>query len=352
MGLLEQTVNEIRPPDAAAAAKAKERLDQLTLPHSALGRLMDLAMELSAMTGTVPPPVARKVIVTMAGDHGVVEEGVSKYPQEVTAQMIYNFTRGGAGVNALSRLTGADVVVVDMGVKADLSALGGKIVHKKVAAGTANIARGPAMSRAQAVQSVEAGIGVALSLAGRADVFGTGDMGIGNTTPSSAIIACLTGKGPEVVTGRGTGIDDGQLRHKVGVVNRILEVNRPDAGDGLDTLAKVGGFEIGGIAGLILGAAARRKPVLVDGFISTAGALIAAALCPAAKGYMIASHLSVEPGHVAMLDALGKRALLDMNMRLGEGSGAALAMCVVDAAARVVTDVATFGEAAVSGADK
>ncbi|VAX25869.1 Nicotinate-nucleotide--dimethylbenzimidazole phosphoribosyltransferase [hydrothermal vent metagenome] len=352
MKLLNDTIQKITKTDDAARASAKKRLDQLTMPHWALGRLMDLAMDLAAITGQSPPPVARKTIVTMAADHGVTEEGVSLYPQEVTAQMVYNFVNGGAGVNALSGLTNAKVIVVDMGVKADLGPLEEKIMHKKIRAGSGNIGNGPAMTKEEAIRSVEAGIEVAQELASSTDVFGTGDMGIGNTTPSSAIIAAITGVRPEEITGRGTGIDDDQLSRKVGIVKRALEVNQVDKDDGLDVLAKVGGFEIGGIAGLILGAASMNRPALVDGFISTAGALVAATIAPLAKDYMIASHLSVEPGHSAMLGALGKRAYLDMNMRLGEGTGSALAMVLVEAASKVLTEIATFEEAAVSQSDK
>ncbi|MDH4183665.1 MAG: nicotinate-nucleotide--dimethylbenzimidazole phosphoribosyltransferase [Nitrospinota bacterium] len=352
MGLLEKTVNSIPAMDETARAAAKARLEKLTMPHWALGRLMDLAAELAAMTGKNPPPVARKTIVTMAGDHGVTESGVSQYPQAVTMQMVYNFVNGGAGVNALSGLTGASVVVVDMGVNADLSALGGKIIHKKVGMGTKNIAKGPAMSRDEAIRSIEAGIEVAQSLADKTDVFGVGEMGIGNTTPASAIVSAVTGKDPALLTGRGTGIDDQRLTLKIDVVKQILELNKPNTADGLDLLMKVGGFEIGGMAGVMIGAAALRKPVLVDGFISTAGAILASLIAPASKNFMIAAHESVEPGHQAMLGWLGKRAYLDMNMRLGEGTGAALAMCLVDAASNVLTKVATFEEAAVSSQDK
>ena len=353
MGLLEETIRGISPQDAAARARAKARLEQLTMPHWALGRVMDLAVDLAGMTGAVPPPVARKAIVTMAGDHGVVAEGVSKYPQEVTSQMVLNFVRGGAGINALARLAGAKVVVVDMGVAGDLSELArsGKIVSQRIAAGTANMAVGPAMSREQAIRSVEAGIQIVADLAGGVDVFGTGDMGIGNTTPSAAIVAAITGRPVAEVTGRGTGIDDRQLAHKVRVIERALKVNRPNPKDGLDVLAKVGGFEIGGIAGVILGSAARRKPVVVDGFISTAGALIAQALAPKSVEYVVAAHRSVEDGHRAMQQHLGKEPLLDLGMRLGEGTGAALAMNLIDAAVRILTEVATFDEAAVSKAD-
>ena len=322
------------------------------MPHWALGRLMDLAMDLAGMTRSLRPVVARKAIVTMAGDHGVAAEGVSKYPQEVTGQMVHGFAAGLAGINAMARLAGARVVVVDMGVAADLSPLvaEGKILSKRIAPGTANIAVGPAMSRQQAVRAVEAGIELVGQLADEVDLFGAGDMGIANTTPSTAVLAALTGASPADITGRGTGIDDAQLARKIAVVQQAIQVNRPDPRDGLDVLAKVGGFEIGGIAGVVLGAAARRRPVVVDGFIATAGAMIARALCPAVADYVIAAHRSVEPGHRAMQQFLGKEPLLDLSLRLGEGTGAALAMHMVEAAQRILTEMATFDEAHVSKA--
>jgi nicotinate-nucleotide--dimethylbenzimidazole phosphoribosyltransferase len=352
MSLIKTTIDNISSPNDQAREKAKARLDQLTMPHWALGRLMDLAVEMAGMTGQSPPPVERKTIVTMAGDHKVTEEGVSLYPAEVTPQMIGNFVNGGAGVNALSSLTGARVVVVDMGVNADLSGMGDRIIHKKIGMGAANIAKGPAMSREDAEKSIEAGIEIAADLSNSTDVFGTGDMGIGNTTPSAAIIAAITKSDPADITGRGTGLDDDQLKHKIEVIRTILKVNKPDLNDGVDILAKLGGFEIGGIAGMILGAASMRKPILIDGFISTAAALIAKTIEPKSQDYMISSHLSVEPGHSAMLKALGKTPLLEMDMRLGEGTGSALAFCLVDAAVKVLTKVATFEEATVSQANK
>jgi nicotinate-nucleotide--dimethylbenzimidazole phosphoribosyltransferase len=314
---------------------------------------MDLAVDLAGITRSLHPPVACKTIITMAGDHGVAAEGVSKYPQEVTGQMVYGFAAGLAGISVLGRLAGAKLLVVDMGVAADLSPLvkAGKILSKKVAPGTANIAKGPAMTRQQAIQAVEAGIEVVDSLADRVDVFGAGDMGIANTTPSTAVVAVLGGESVASVTGRGTGIDDRQLSRKIAVVETALAVNRPDASDGLDVLAKVGGFEIGGIAGLILGAAARHKPIVIDGFIATAGAMIANAICPVATQYVIAAHRSAEQGHRAMQKHLGKEPLLDLNLRLGEGTGAALAMNLVDAAQRILTEIATFDEAHVSKAN-
>ena len=353
MSLLDATLAKIVPQDAAWRDKAKQRLDQLIMPHWALGRLMDLAVDLAGVTRSMTPPVARKTIVTMAGDHGVAAEGVSKYPQEVTPQMVFGFVGGMAGISALSRLVGARVVVVDMGVAADLGELvkAGKIIDKKVAMGTATIAVGPAMSQSQAVQAVEAGIEIVEQLADTTDVFGTGDMGIANTTPSTAVVAALTRLPVAEVTGRGTGIDDEQLARKIAVVEKALVVNRPDPLDALDVLAKVGGFEIGGIAGVVLGAAARKKPVVVDGFISTAGAMLAHALCPAAGQYIIAAHRSAEHGHRVMHARLGKEPLLDLGLRLGEGTGAALAMNLVEAAQRILTEVATFDEAHVSKAE-
>jgi nicotinate-nucleotide--dimethylbenzimidazole phosphoribosyltransferase len=354
MTLLTETIQAITPQDQAWRAKAKARLDQLTMPHWALGRLMDLALDLAGMTRSLTPKVSRKAVVVMAGDHGVVAEGISKFPQEVTPQMVGNFVNGGAGINALASQAGARVVVVDLGVAGDLSALvrSGRILDRKIAPGTANLAAGPAMSRTQAMAALEAGIGVANDLAAEIDLFGTGDMGIGNTTPSAAIVSTLTGASVDKVTGRGTGLDNAQLDHKISVIKKGLSLNRPDPTDGLDVLAKVGGFEIGGLAGLILGAAAQRKPVLIDGFISTAGALIAHALAPACRDYLIAAHRSVEPGHKIMHQHLGLEPLLDLNLRLGEGTGAALAMNVVAAARAVLTEVATFEEAMVATADK
>jgi nicotinate-nucleotide--dimethylbenzimidazole phosphoribosyltransferase len=354
MTLLDETIRQISPQDSDARARAKERLDQLTMPHWALGRLMDLAIDLAGITGSVKPPMERRVVITMAGDHGVVAEGVSKYPQEVTCQMVYNFVNGGAGINALARVAAAKVQVIDMGVAGDLSDLANKglIISKRIGPGTRNMAQGPAMSRDEAVRCVEAGIQVALQLGDTMDLFGTGDMGIGNTTPSSAIVAAISGRPVAEVTGRGTGIDDGQFEHKVAVVEKCLEVNKPDPKDALDVLVKVGGYEIGGIAGLILGAASIRKPVLIDGFISTAGALIAQGLAPLSVEYMIAAHRSVEQGHRIALDHLKKQPLLDLDLRLGEGTGAAIAMTLVEAAVRILTEVATFEEAAVSTADK
>jgi len=352
MSLLTEALQAIKPQDAAVRAQAKERLDQLTMPHWALGRLMDMALDLAGQTATIAPDVKRKAIVVMAGDHGVVAEGVSKFPQNVTWQMVANFVGKGAGINALAAQAGADVVVVDMGVISGLDemAKAGAILSYPVAKGTANIAKGPAMSREQAIQAIETGIQIArqLILEKGCSVLGVGEMGIGNTTPSSAIIAALTSRPVWEVTGTGTGLNDAEREHKVQVIEKALRVNAVDPTDGLDVLSKVGGFEIGGIAGIILGAASLQKPVMIDGLITTAGALIAQSLCPTAVEYMFAAHKSVERGHIIALERLGKKPLLDLDFRLGEGTGAALAMNLIEAAVAVLTKVKTFEEAMVS----
>lgn len=352
MGLrLEDVVEGIVPVSPEWREKARERLDNLAIPIGSLGQLLDLAEQLAAIKETLKPSVKKKVIVTMAGDHGVVEEGVSTCPQEVTPQMVYNFVAGGAGINALAGVAGARVVVVDMGVARDLDDLVAEknIISCKVGYGTRNMTEGPAMTRRQAVQALEAGINIAGSLAEEGiELLGTGDMGIGNTTPSSAILAALSGLPVREATGRGTGISDEVLEHKIRVIQQALVVNTPDPADPVDVLAKVGGFEIGGIAGVILGAAYHRVPVVVDGFISTAGALLAQRLAPQAVDYMIAAHCSLEYAHKYMLAELGLKPLLNLNMRLGEGTGAALAMCIVEGAAAVIGKMMTFEECGVA----
>ena len=342
------TIGAIRALDAEAMAKARARQDQLTKPRGSLGRLEELSVRMAGIRREAMPHFQHKVIVTMAGDHGVVAEGVSAYPQEVTAQMVHNFLQGGAGISVLANHIGARVVVVDMGVAATLESCPG-LVSKRVALGTGNMAKGPAMSRQQALQAIQAGIEVVEEeLRKGLDIVGTGDMGIGNTTPSSAICAVMTGEPVRLVTGRGTGVDDAQLLHKTEVIEESLAVNRPDARDPLDVLSKVGGFEIGGLAGVMLGAAAHRVPVVIDGFISGAAALIATGLCPQLRDYLIASHVSVEPGHRAILRHMGLRPLLDLDMRLGEGTGAALGISLAEASVKLLAEMATFGEAGVS----
>lgn len=349
---LEQVLAGIEPASQKWQLKAKSRLINLAVPQGSLGELLRLAEQLAAIKKTLKPSVKTKVVVTMAGDHGVVAEGVSACPQEVTPQMVANFVRGGAAINVLSKVAGARVLVVDMGVNANIEEFVQKsqVISRKVGYGTQNMAIGPAMSRQQAQNAVEAGINVVKKLVETdgVELLATGDMGIGNTTPSSAILAVLSGSTVSNVTGRGTGIDDASLANKIKVIQRALAVNNPDPRDPLDVLAKVGGFEIGGIAGLILGAAYFRVPVVVDGFISSAGALLAKALAPHTVEYMIASHQSVEFGHQLMLKELGLKPLLNLNLRLGEGTGAALAMNIVESAARILHQVLTFQEAGVS----
>jgi nicotinate-nucleotide--dimethylbenzimidazole phosphoribosyltransferase len=323
-------------------------LDRLTKPVGSLGRLEELAARYVAMTGEERPKVPRTAIFTFAADHGVASEGVSAYPSAVTAQMVLNFLRGGAAVNVLASHVGAEVLVVDIGVAHEFGPLP-NLVSRKIARGTRNFAREPAMSREEAVRAVEIGIELA-SQAGQGGIglIGTGDMGIGNTTPSAAVTAVLTGQPVATVTGRGTGIDEEGYRRKVGVIERALVLHRPDPNDPLDVLAKVGGLEIAGLAGLILGAVAHRIPVVLDGFIAGAAALIAAGLQPRCCDYMIASHRSVERGHQAALDRLGLKPLLDLDLRLGEGTGACLGISLIQASLKVLTQMATFDEAGVS----
>lgn len=347
--LLRATLEGIGPASADWRRKAKDYLNNLAIPQGSLGELLVLAEQLAAVKESLKPSVTQKAVVTMAGDHGVVEEGVSAFPQEVTPQMVANFVAGGAAINVLAGVAGARVVVVDMGVASDLDAsFGDKVIFRKMGYGTQNIARGPAMTREQAVKSIESGIEIAGRLVREGvELLATGDMGIGNTTPSSAILAALSGRSAREVTGRGTGIGDAALENKIAVIDSALKVNRPDPGDPLDVLAKVGGFEIGGIAGLILGAAYYKTPVIVDGFISSAGALLAKKLAPASLDYMIAAHQSLEFGHCVMLEELGLKPLLNLNLRLGEGTGAALAMNIVESAARVIGRMLTFEDAGV-----
>lgn len=329
--------------------QAQARLDQLTKPLGSLGRLESLAKQIVGITHNIAPRLSQKVIITMAADHGVAQEGVSAYPQVVTQQMVANFLRGGAGINVLARHVGARVVVVDIGVAADLTPHPDLVV-RKVGYGTHSIAQGPAMTCEQACAAIQAGRDIVEHEITRGvDIIGTGDMGIGNTTASSAITAAMTGAPVEHVTGRGTGIDDATHTKKIEVIQRALTVNRPDPSDPLDVLAKVGGFEIAGLVGVILEGARARRPVVVDGFISGVAALIAAGLEPRVKAYLIASHLSQEPGHRVVLEHLGLHPILDLNLRLGEGTGAALAMSLAEAACKVLTEMATFEEAGVAG---
>jgi len=349
---LSQVLNQIKPLDSKAIEAARARQNELTKPRGSLGRLEELSIRIAGIKSEIIRGFNYKAIITMAADHGVVEEGVTLYPQEVTKQMVFNFLNGGAGISVLSRLVGARSIVVDMGV------VGGfephpNLICKMIDFGTRNMTREPAMTRQQALDSIESGIAVVeAEIVKGLDIVGTGDMGIGNTTASSAIAAAITGKPAEKITGRGEGIDNEQLAHKINVVQRALDVNKPDSHDPIDVLSKVGGFEIGGLAGVMLGAAAHRVPIVIDGFISGAAALIATGLAPALKDYLIAAHLSAESGHEVLLQHLGLTPLLSLNMRLGEGTGAALGIAIVEAAVSTLAGMATFAEAGVSQVQK
>ena len=350
---LEEIIEGIKPVEPEWIQKAQERTAQLVMPTRALGRLHEISERLCGIQRTIEPAIDQKDILVMAADHGVVEEGVSAYPQEVTPAMVQTFLAGGAGINAISRQVGADVWVVDMGIIPELDATGlkgaARLVVEKIGNGTANFTKGPAMSRRDAEKALQVGFEqAARRIEKGAEILGTGDMGIGNTTASAAIGAVTCGATLDEMVGRGTGVDDAGLARKRDIVCRGIETNTPQAEDGLDVLAKVGGFEIGGIAGAILAGAFHQRAVVVDGFISTAGALIAHVLCPTVKDYLFAGHLSEETGHRIMLNHLGLEPILDLDMRLGEGTGAALAMGVMDGAVCMFKEVLTFEEAGVA----
>jgi nicotinate-nucleotide--dimethylbenzimidazole phosphoribosyltransferase len=350
MSRLQRLLDSIAAPDGAAGEEAQRRLDQLTKPRGSLGRLEELARRLAEITGACPPPLTHAVIFTLAGDHGVADEGVSAYPQVVTAQMVETFLRGGAAVNVLARHVGARVVIADLGVAGPLPAHPG-LDGCRIASGTRNMTRGPAMTRDQAVAGIEAGIALVERERGRGlDLIGTGEMGIGNTTAASAMVAALTGASPAEVTGPGTGVTPEGLARKQRAVARALAANRPDPGDGVGVLSGLGGFEIAGLAGVVLAGAAHRIPVIVDGFIATAAALAAVRIRPEARHVLLASHRSAEPGHGRALAALGLEPYLDLGMRLGEGTGAALGIGLARAAGRILTEMATFKSAGVSTA--
>jgi nicotinate-nucleotide--dimethylbenzimidazole phosphoribosyltransferase len=348
---LSRILGAIEPPDKAAMAAARKRQDELTKPRGSLGGLEELSVKIAGIRRSPFPSLENKVIVVMAADHGVVAEGVSAYPQEVTRQMVANFLNGHAAINVLANHAGVRLVFVDMGV------IGGFEPHpsllcKMIDFGTKDMTKGPAMSRQQALDTLEAGIDVVETQVSQGlDILGTGEMGIGNTTAASAIGAAVTGLPAAELTGTGTGITKEQLSRKIDLVERALAVNQPSPDDAIDILAKVGGFEIGGLAGAILAAAANRIPVVIDGFISGAAALIAVKLAPQVKDYLIAAHLSAERGHRAMLEYMGLEPLLNLNMRLGEGTGAALGISLAEASVKILKEMLTFDEAGVSDKD-
>ena len=346
--LINLICGQVEPLDQSWMDAARARQLTLTKPPGSLGRLEEIANRLAAIQQTVTPRITNKRIYVVAADHGVTAEGVSAYPREVTAQMVDNFLRGGAAINVLGRNGGIEVKIVDAGVDADLADRDG-LINVKIVRGTANFARGPAMTREEAERSIIAGIELARAARSEGiNLLGIGEMGIGNTTAASSITAVLTGNDAESVTGRGTGVDDDGLAHKIETIRRALNVNRPDAGDPVGVLAKVGGAEIGVMMGIVIGAAAERLTVVADGFISTAAAALAVKMCPNARGYLFVGHRSSERGHTALIDYLGDEPLLNLAMRLGEGTGAALAMHLIEAAARLLGEMATFSEAGVS----
>jgi nicotinate-nucleotide--dimethylbenzimidazole phosphoribosyltransferase len=337
----------IQPLDEQVVALAKERQLQLTKPTGSLGRLEEIAVQMAGITRNVQPVIRRKAVVVIAADHGVAVEGVSAYPAAVTPQMVLNFVHGGAAINALARQANAEVVVVDIGVAAELSHP--QILSYKVAYGTANMLYGPAMTREQALQALEIGIDVCESLLTQGiDLMATGEMGIANTTAASAVVACLSGVPVGLVTGRGTGINDVQLAHKIDVIERAILQNYPNTADPLDVLAKVGGLEIAGLVGIILAAASHHIPVVLDGFISGAAALVAFRMNPLVRDYCFAGHVSVERGHQVILEQMKLMPLLDLQLRLGEGTGAVLALHIIEGALRTHREMATFAEAGVS----
>ncbi len=346
---LDEVIKQIKSLDESAMQAARARQNMLTKPQGSLGRLEELSIQLAGMTANPFPSVERKAVIVMAADHGVALEGVSAYPPEVTPQMVLNFLRGGAAINVLACQAGARVIVVDIGVAADFDSAPG-LIQWKIMPGTRNLATGPAMKRAEAEEALQVGVDIFNEEYARGlDIVATGDMGIGNTTPSAAIASVMTGLPVSQVTGRGTGVDAAGLAHKIKIIEQALRVNQPNANDALDVLCKVGGLEIAGLAGVMIAAASRRVPVVVDGFISTAAAMIAVGLAPGAHDYLISAHQSVEIGHQAMLEHLNLKPVLDLDLRLGEGTGAALAFHLIEASTRILREMATFDEAGVSG---
>ena len=352
---LEETVKRIEPKSKEWESKAAKHVESLAMPPWALGDVCRLGVKIAGIQRTVDIDVSKKMIFTMAADHGVADEGVSAFPQEVTVEMMKNIALGGAGVNVLGRAAGVQVRLVDMAVKEDFPDLveKGVIIDHKITHCSKNMRKGPAMTREQAIAAVEAGIDLADKAINNEGVkmLGTGELGIGNTTPASAVVAVMGGYPIADITGRGTGVDDDGLRNKIQVIEDSINLNKPDPNDAIDVLSKVGGYDIAGIAGTILGAAANKTPVVVDGFISTAGALIAKGICPEAADYMIASHKSEEPGHALMWETLDMKPLLDLGFRLGEGTGAAVAMHICECSARIMNDMLTFEEAEVTNAN-
>ncbi len=348
MKLYQETLLKITNTNKQYAISAQNRLDELTKPPGSLGVLEKIAVQLACIQEQTMPVIGKKAIMVMAGDHGVVEEGVSAFPREVTTQMVLNFVNQGAAINVLAKQVGAQVIIADVGIVDDMSAADG-IEQRKVRNGTRNMAKESAMTLEEAIAAIEVGIDlVNRQVAEGVTLFATGEMGIGNTTASSAIMAAFEDKSLELITGRGTGIDDQGLQRKQQIIRQALVCNQPNREDALDVLTKVGGLEIAALTGIILGAAANKVPVVIDGFISTAAALVAYRMKSETRDYMIASHLSQEPGHRIMLDSIGLQPMLYLDLRLGEGTGAALAFPMIEAATKIIHEMATFQQAGVS----
>lgn len=348
---LQTWIQKITALDETAQKKAADHLNDLTKPPGSLGQLEDLTIRLAGITGKSKPSFSKKAVIVMASDHGVVEEGVSRFPAEVTQQMVHNFLAGGAAVNVLARQAGADVICVDIGVNGDPAHE--ELVSRPVRKGTANMAKGPAMSREEALQAILTGIDIVQECVSKGiEIFVTGEMGIGNTTPSAAVTSVLTGVGVQEATGRGTGLDSAGVQHKAEVIARAIQHNKPNPDDPIDVLAKVGGLDIAGLAGVIIGAAALKCPVVIDGYISTAAALVASRIAPNCLEYMIASHTSEERGHAALLQTLGLTPMLQLGMRLGEGTGGVLSLHLIEAAGRIMDEMATFSSAGISGSSE
>jgi len=346
--LIAKTLKGIKPLDQGMMAKARAHQDNLTKPRGSLGRLEELAIKICGIRGELHPKITGKRVIVFAGDHGVVEEGVSAYPKDVTAQMVLNFLSGGAGINAIAEIMGAEVEVVDVGVDFDFPDLT-RLVAEKIRRGTFNLARGPAMEVEDALEALEVGIERANFARKKGiELIAGGDMGIGNTTSATALFCAYLGLPPLKVAGPGTGLLPEQVRRKARVIAKALRMNHAALSDPLETLAALGGFEIAGLAGLYLGAAKNRMVALVDGFIATAGALAAIKICPALSEHLIFSHLSDEPGHKLILEKMGVKPLLHLGMRLGEGTGACLAMALIESALACHNQMATFKSAGVS----
>ena len=345
---LQKLLNRIQPVDQSLTVAAQAHLDDLAKPQGSLGRLEEIALKYVLATGSLQPVLAKKKICCFAGDHGVAAEGVSAFPAEVTPQMVYNMLGGGAAINVLTRHAGVDLDVVDMGVNHDFADLPG-LVKRKVKPGSDNMAIGPAMSEADTLQALLSGAALAVEAhdAGY-HILGTGEMGIANTTPATALYSVLLDVPVESITGRGTGIDDERLKHKIEVIKKAIEVNASRSTTPFGALAALGGYEIAAIAGFVLGAASCKVPVVVDGFISSSGAVVALKLCPAVDDYLFFSHLSNEQGHKAVMQKLGARPILDLDLRLGEGTGAALSMQLIEGALKIYNEMATFSGAKVS----